>query len=254
MVSPAGPVIPSTSGGLLGHGCVGDQRILARRCTACPSISRRWFPSGADEAMAAAAWWNKSLQLLHRLGDVFSGVGEELVRVRSTGLRCFTVVELSSRAGPSLGVCLALHPGMDWASILLCSRTVVGFVERWWTDPFCSSGEGWIHGHRSWGCVPGRCTFVVFFYCGSSQSLWAIQLLLARELLSFSPVSGDVVHGGERQRRRPWKTSCAKDLKDFDVIFLFVRVFCAKRLGHLSYCNFPEGACNVPSLCLLSLI
>jgi len=154
VVSPAGPVIPSTSGGLFGHGCVGDQRILARRCTACPSISRRWFPSGADEAMAAAAWWNKSLQLLHRLGDVFSGVGEELVRVRSTGLRCFTVVELSSRAGPSLGVCLALHPGMDWASILLCSRTVVGFVERWWTDPSCSSGEGWIHGHRSWGVFP----------------------------------------------------------------------------------------------------
>ena len=170
--------------------------------------------------------------------------------MRSTGLRCFTAVELSSRAGPSLGVCLALHPGMDWASILLCSRTVVGFVDRWWTDPFCSSGEGWIHGHRSWGCVPGRCTFVVFFYCGSSQSLWAIQLLLARELLSFSPVSGDVVHGGERQRRRPWKTSCAKDLKDFAVIFLFVRVFCAKRLGHLSYCNFPEGACMYrPCVC-----
>jgi len=198
--------------------------------------------------MAAAAWWNKSLRLLHRLGDVFSGVGEGPVRVGSTGLRCFAMVELSSRGGSSFGDrSLALHPGTDWAPVLVCSGTVVGFVEAGWMDPSSlfpvRRREEWIHGHRSWGCVPGRCASVVFFYCGSSQSLWAMRLLLAWVLLLFSASGGDIVDGGERQRRRPWKMNCAKDLKDLVVIFVFYRVFCAKRLGHLSFCTLLEGAC-----------
>ena len=61
-------------------------------------------PSGVGEAMTAAARWNKSLQLLHRLGDAYSGIGEGLVRVGSHGAGClvdarFLLVLRDSKVG-----------------------------------------------------------------------------------------------------------------------------------------------------------
>jgi len=85
VLSSARPLISPASGDLLGLGCEGDLRFSARWCRLGTSLSMFVFsgrcPSGVGEAMTAAARWNKSLQLLHRLGDASSGIGEGLVRV-----------------------------------------------------------------------------------------------------------------------------------------------------------------------------
>ncbi|WVZ73277.1 hypothetical protein U9M48_021604 [Paspalum notatum var. saurae] len=80
-----------------------------------------------------------------------------------------------------------------------------------------------VHSQRSTGCVPGRCSFMVFILCGSLQSHRAMVLLPALVSLLSSPFSssGAPVEAGG-QRRRQMKTMDASSTKDlWDLIAKF---------------------------------
>jgi len=126
-------------------------------------------PSGVGEAMTAAARWNKSLQLLHRLGDAYSGISEGLVRVGSHGAGClvdakFLLVLRDSKVG------VGFQRFQQGTSAKLWRGVAAGLLVTWWVDLdlfFAVRRRGGrIHGQGSLGCVPGRCGFFVLFYCG----------------------------------------------------------------------------------------
>ena len=197
MLPPARPLISPASGGLLGLGCEGDLRFSARLVRLGTSLSRFVFlgrcPSGVGEAMTAAARWNKSLQLLHRLGDAYSGIGEGLVRVGSHGAGClvdarFLLVLRDSKVG------VGFQRFQQGTSAKLWRGMAAGLLVTWWVDLdlfFAVRRRGGrIHGQRSrsLGCVPGRCAFFVLFYCGSIQSFAAVEFLLTSVFTSSHSV------------------------------------------------------------------
>jgi len=137
VLPPARPLISPASGGLLGLGCEGDLWFSARWCRLGTSLSRFVFPgrcpSGVGEAMTAAARWNKSLQLLHCLGDVSSGIGEGLVSVGSHGAGClidarFLLVLRDSKVGVGFQ---RFKQGM---SAKLWRGMTAGLLVTWWVD------------------------------------------------------------------------------------------------------------------------
>jgi len=137
VLPPARPLISPASGGLLGLGCEGDLRFSVRWCKLGTSLSRFVFPgrcsSGVAEAMTAAARWNKSLQLLHCLGDVSSGIGEGLVSVGSHGAGClvdarFLLVLRDSKVGVGFQ---RFKQGM---SAKLWRGMTAGLLVTWWVD------------------------------------------------------------------------------------------------------------------------
>ena len=162
MLPPAGTPIPSISGGSSSLGCVGDPRLLARWCRVGPRSSRFRFPGAVGEAVTAAAWRNKSLRLLHRLGGVLSGVGEGSVRAGSNGAGYLAVVRILPVLGDSeVGVgFLMFWRGMFQASVKRCRVMAVGVVAAWWVDLCFSLAArrrrlAQIHAQGSSGCVPG---------------------------------------------------------------------------------------------------
>ena len=137
VLPPARPLISPASGGLLGLGCEGDLRFSARWCRLGTSLSRFVFPcrcpSGVGEAMTAAARWNKSLQLLHRLGDAYSGIGEGLVRVGSHGAGClvdarFLLVLRDSKVG------VGFQRFQQGTSAKFWRGMAAGLLVTWWVD------------------------------------------------------------------------------------------------------------------------
>ena len=137
MLPPARPLISPASGGLLGLGCEGDLRFSARLVRLGTSLSRFVFlgrcPSGVGEAMTAAARWNKSLQLLHRLGDAYSGIGEGLVRVGPHGAGClvdarFLLVLRDSKVG------VGFQRFQQGTSAKLWRGMATGLLVTWWVD------------------------------------------------------------------------------------------------------------------------
>jgi len=237
VLPPAGPPVPYASGGRIGLGCIGDPRILARRCRIGPRSSRFRFPCGAGEAVTAAARrWNKSLRLLHRLGGVLSGVGEGSVRAGSNGAGYLAVVRILPVLGDSeVGVgFLMFWRGMFQASAKHCRVMAVGVVAAWWVD-LCSSLVArrrrltQIHAQGSSGCVPGRWIFTGPFFCGSFESLAAMGLpwAWASSMASFFLDEGfPVIHGG--LRRLKTTVYCTDALCIFYVFCFSRRVLCAK--------------------------
>ena len=92
---------------------------------------------------AAARRWNKSLRLLHRLGGVLSGVGEEPVRAGSDGAGYLAVVRFLPVLGDSeVGVgFLMFWRGMFQASVKRCRVMAVGIVAAWWVDLCVPGGD-----------------------------------------------------------------------------------------------------------------
>ena len=112
-------------------------------------------------------------------------------------------------AGSGIGCASNRHPGMDWGFGERCRELAVGLVVARWKGR-CSVLAARRHGlrfldQRSSGCVPVRCSTLVFLFCGSCQSFQAMGLLLVLVVVnsSFSSCShggfGD--GGGGRQRR-----------------------------------------------------
>jgi hypothetical protein len=117
-----------------------------------------------------------------------------------------------------------------------CREMAGGFVVFWWMDLRFGVVDCWrralVLGQGSMGYVPGRCSFMDVFYCGSNRSLGAIVLPLAL-VLPFSPNSGGGF-GDDGGGRRAVVTTSTKDPKDFVVIFSVARVFCVSLDGQLS--------------------
>ena len=265
MLPPARPLISPASGGLLGLGCEGDLRFSARWCRLGTSLSRFVFPVVDGEAAAAATAWNKSLQFCPCLVGACSGAGERFVRVESTGpvrvvLSRFALV----LAGSGIGCASNRHPGMDWGFEERCRELAVGLVVARWKGR-CSVLAARRHGlrfldQRSSGCVPVRCSTLVFLFCRSCQSFQAMGLLLVLVVVnsSFSSCShsgfGDGGGGRQwrlmfflavasgRRRRHSAMVDHTKDLQDLFVFSIFSRVFCVNCHGQLvSLC--PSRRC-----------
>ena len=249
VVPPAGAPVPSASGGPPGLGCVGDPCLLVRRCTVGPSLSRFACPGDAGEAEAAAALWNKSLRSCPRFGGVISGAGERPVKAGSDGAGGSATAELRPVLGDSdVGVHSSLlKPGMVLAVVMFYRGMAKGLVDARWMDwlLFFAACWRWVlfHGRRSSGCVPGRCASMVFFFCDSFQSLWAMGLFSIWVMLSLFLNPGVPDNGGGGRRRRRPRTAGTKASQNFVVIFFFCRDFCANWLGQLSSCILLEGAC-----------
>ena len=161
VVPPAGAPVLSASGGPLGLGCVGDSRLLVRRCTVGPSLSRHACPGDAGEAEAAAALWNKSLRSCPHFGGVIYGAGERPVRAGSDGAGCLAAARFCPvLRGSDVGVgSPVLHPGTGLVLVLLYRGMADGLEDVWWVDWRLVLAVCWrwalIHGRSSLGCVPG---------------------------------------------------------------------------------------------------
>jgi hypothetical protein len=168
-----------------------------------------------------------------RLGFHFAGdrsvAGDECVRTESSGSGSLVGVLLFLdlvRSG--VGVrCLMPRSGMVEVLAARCIEMAGGFVVAWWMDlrfgVIDCRRHALVLGQGSMGCVPGRCSFMDVFYCGSIQSLGAMMLPLALVLL-FSPYSGSGF-GDDGGGRRVVLTASTKDPNDFIVIFLLLGSF-----------------------------
>ncbi|WVZ84989.1 hypothetical protein U9M48_031954 [Paspalum notatum var. saurae] len=185
---------------------------------------------------AVARPWNKSFLLHHRLDGVLSGVGEGPVRAGSDGAGFLAV----ARFLPVLGVSevgvgfLMFWRGMFQASVKRYRVMAVGFVAAWWVDLCFSLAArrrrlAQIHVQGSSGCVPGRWTFIGYFFCGSFESLATMGLLWvwASSMASIF-LGGDfpLVHGGVR--RLKMAVYCTNALCIIYIFCLVRRVLCAK--------------------------
>lgn len=171
--SPARLLVPFAAGGPLGLGCEGDQRVYARRCRLCPSVSRLEFPGSAGEAAAVVQPWNKSLRSCPRFIGVCSGAGEGAVRVELADLRDLADARFFSNLGGSaVGCCSsALSSGTIRVSSGWCRLAAGALVVVWWVD-LCFFFVArrrcvQVYGQRGVGCVPGRCSYMVILFRGS---------------------------------------------------------------------------------------
>ena len=149
---------------------VGDRLIS-------PSASRFRF-SGVGGEAAAASRWNKSSRALPRPR------GALLRRQRRARGGGAPRVELLYRSRPS-----AFHRPSgkvsSLASRLRDKKVALGCGDAWRVDKARATRGGIyrrrrapVHGRRSSGCAPGRCSFnVCIFFCSYCQSLVAIGFL-----------------------------------------------------------------------------
>jgi len=239
---------PSASGGPPGLGCVRDPCLLVRRCTVGSSLSRFACPGDAGEAEAAAALWNKSLRSCSRFGGVISGAGERPVRAGFDGAGCLAVARFCPVVGGSnVGVgSPVLHPGTGLALVLLYRGMAYGMKDVWWVDwrLVLAVCRRWvlIYSRSSLGCVPGRCTSLVFSCCGSRQRLCAMMLLQTLVYLLFISVSGGHTSGEVRRWKRMESSRCIKGPLGVLIIFVCCRVLCASLGGQLSLL-YPSSTC-----------
>lgn len=183
------------------------------------------FPSGGGLVEVAPLLWNKFLRPVFHSAGVCSGAGGWRGRRELSGSGGFANAgSFPDLGGSCLGVCCsAIQPGM-----------AVGLVVAWWVDLCCFFAASrrivQAHGQISMGCVK----FSVKFYCGSSQSLCAMVLLLASAFLSSSSCFGaGLADGGGGSRAKT--AASTEDPEDLFVIFPFYRVLSA-RCGMYLYC------------------
>lgn len=181
--------------------------IAAGGARVCQGIVplRLLFPNGVGEAKATAAKGNNFFWPFPRPGGVF-------LRRHRRGRG------IQSKAGKPLSLATGLLHGCI-AGCLVCCLLVDESAHRLRrrTASCVGSGSG------EHGCVPGRCSSMDLFYCGSNQSVGAMVFPLVR-VVPFAPVSGSRfgVDGGERRRVRAASTEESKDLTES---FSFSRVF-----------------------------
>ena len=251
MLPSARSPFPSASGGPLGFGCVGEWCIFGRRCRLCHSISRFSFPGVVAEAEVAMAPWNKSLLPRLRFVCAHSGAVEGCVRA-----------ELSGAGGPAMAWFLSVLeysvvgvysssadcPGMWQALIARCSRPAVGFMDVRVVG-LCVFLAGFPRRAQAQcqmgsGCVPGRCIFNVHLYCGSFESLWAMEFLLILESVLLSFFTGAFSPEEEDEQCRTVVARGSEGPWDRCVIFLFFGVLFAKFGGQLCpLCRFRRFSC-----------
>ena len=163
-------------------------------------------------------------------------MGEELA---SSGVSARVVSTLDLRSS-CVGVLPAvIQPGTDWSSLGSCSGIAKGFVVVGWMESLLLLAvhrqKEWFHGLRCSGCVPSRHAFFVALFCGSSQRLRAMELLLALGVLLFFFGLGVRRGRGEWRRwRRMAVSTSTRDPRDSVVIFFSFRVFCVSLWVQLS--------------------
>jgi hypothetical protein len=158
----------------------------------------------------------------------------------------------------------ARRPAWEVSSLAFClveDEAATGLVEGWRVEqvlscggvntahPPCGSRRIWIQGHRCSGRVPGRWTFsevslspmVVSFFCGSFQSLMAMEFRVAKGRWQLIPA----VAGDELRRRNP----VCKGPGDLIVIFFVSEgPLCNRSGGTAVLCTLPGCTCVYPSL------
>ncbi|WVZ60939.1 hypothetical protein U9M48_010893 [Paspalum notatum var. saurae] len=193
---PARKPISFVSDGSLSLGGEGDRRFSVRRCRLGPSSASRFvFPGYSGETVAVGWPWNKSFRFRPRFVGVHSDAVEGSVKAELTGAGRLA----AARFAPDLDVSdvgvgsLAFRQGLLLVPVEL-HREMAGGIVVARLVVLCffliaCRRRAQVHSQRSTGCVPGRCSFMLFILCGSLQSHRAMVLLPALASLPSSPFS-----------------------------------------------------------------